>query len=194
MIMRTKTRLLSSLLLAAVCLTFSTPLFAARKNRDCIGVVAGSPQKSWAGGKDADEREFGWPSAPTFSATGIMDLELAIIFSKSVAAQFNGVHFVEFRLYTPQGQLYESLSIPMTTDPRRAGERHRVPGYPDLVPVRVLKSINRGGGQGMFAKVTIPVAGTMIISNSLYGAWKAQAFVEDEIAPCTQLAQFTLTE
>jgi hypothetical protein len=56
-----------------------------------------------------------------------------------------------------------------------------VPGYPDLMPVRLLRSIVAEAGRGCS---WTPVAGTLIISNSLYGEWKAEALVEDEIVPC----------
>jgi hypothetical protein len=188
-------RLLLPLVIAAAVLNVA-PSARAKSNKDrtCLSVVAGSLQKPWSGGKDAGEKKFGRTEAAVFSATEVLDVEFAIVFSKTVAAQFSDVHMVEFRIYTPQGHLYESITIPMTADSRRAGERHRVPGYPDLVPVQVLQSIKRGGGQGMFVEVTLPVAGTSIVSNSLYGEWKAEAVVEDETAPCAQTMTFTIAQ
>jgi hypothetical protein len=188
-------RTLFPTLVAVAVLNVAPPALAKSNNdRSCVAVVAGSPQKPWNGGRDAGEKNYGKIEAPVFSATEVIDVQFAIVFSKSVAAQFSGVHMVEFRIYTPQGHLYESITIPMTTNGRRSGERHRVPGYPDLVPVQVLQSITRGGGQGMFAEVTLPVAGTSIVSNSLYGEWKAEAVVEDEIAACAQPMTFTITQ
>lgn len=182
-------------ILVVVVLNAASPALAkSNKDRSCLSVVAGSPQKPWSGGKDEGEKKYGKIEAAVFSATEVIDVQFAIVFSKSVAAQFSDVHMVEFRIYTPQGHLYESITIPMTTNSRRSGERHRVPGYPDLVPVQVLQSIRRGGGQGMFAEVTLPVAGTSIVSNSLYGPWKAEAVVEDEIAACAQPMTFTITQ
>lgn len=190
----TKRQLLALVLAAAILHVAPSASAKSNKDRTCLSVVAGSLQKPWSGGRDAGERKFGRTEAAVFSATEVLDVDFAIVFSKTVAAQFTDVHMVEFRIYTPQGHLYESITIPMTADRRRAGERHRVPGYPDLVPVQVLESIRRGGGQGMFAEVTLPVAGTSIVSNSLYGKWKAEAVVEDEIAPCAQPVTFTITE
>jgi hypothetical protein len=46
----------------------------------------------------------------------------------------------------------------------------------------------------VFAEVTLPVAGTSIVSNSLYGEWTAEAVVEDEGAACAQPMTFTITE
>lgn len=179
-------RAMTLLLTAAVVLMAAPESHAAKKDKSCLAVLVGSPQ--------VDPRESRWTTSPSFSATGVLDVEFAILFSKQIAAQFDSVHMVEFRVYTPTGALYEAITIPMTTNRNRAAERHRVPGYPDLVPVRVLESVNHGLGQGMFAKVKLPIAGTPIVSNSLYGVWKATALVEDEPAFCGTPAEFTITE
>jgi hypothetical protein len=180
----------------AAALAVAAPLAHAdskkpKADKSCLAVVVGSKQKLGNNGKDDNEREFENGIA-TFQATKVLDVEFAIVFSPTVAAQFADVHLVEFRLLTPQGNLYESIAIPMTSDASKAGQSYRVPGYPDLIPVQVLQSINHGGGRGMFAKVTLPVAGTPIVSTSLYGKWTAMAVVDDEIAPCSTPAQFTI--
>jgi hypothetical protein len=187
-------RSLLSIVVAATLLCIAPDAVAEKKDRSCIAVVAGSLQQPWSGGKDEGEKKFGRLDAPVFSGAKVINVEFAIIFSKKVAEQFAGVHVVEFRVHTPQGHLYQSLSIPMTNDSGLAGSRHPVPGYPDPMPVYVLKSIKRGNGQGMYAEVTLPVAGTSIVSNSLYGEWTAEAFVADEIGPCGQPASFTITQ
>lgn len=169
------------------------PLFAAKPDKSCLAVAVGSKQALSQKGNNDDEREFEGGVA-AFSATKVVDIQFAIIFSNQVAKQFANAHDVEFRVYTPLGNLYQSITIPITNDPKRAGERHRVPGYPDLIPVQVLQTINHGGGRGSFATVTLPVAGTPIVSTSLYGQWRAEALVEDEIAPCAQPAFFTITQ
>ncbi len=179
------------LLLAAV---IAAPLMSAPKaDKKCLAVVVGSPQSLSNKGNSAAEREFEGGIA-TFSATKVLDIEFAIVFAPSVANQFSNAHPVEFRVYTPQGNLYESISVPVTNDKKRAGEKHRVASYPDLIPIQVLQPITHGGGSGWFAHVTLPVAGTPIVSNSLYGTWSAEALVEDEVAPCSQRARFTMTQ
>jgi len=173
--------------------TIALPLFAAKPDKRCLAVAVGSKQALTSKGNNDDEREFEG-GASSFSATKVLDIQFAIIFSKEIAKQFANAHNVEFRVYTPQGNLYQSITIPITNDPVRAGERHRIPGYPDLVPVQVLQSINHGNGKGMFATVTLPVAGTPIVSTSLYGEWRAEAVVEDEVTPCSTPATFVITQ
>ena len=190
------TRTAVAALLAAGALVATAPLYAQKKPKPehaCIGVAVGSKQKLGKNGKDANEQEFE-NGIVSFSATKVLDVDFAVVFSPQVAAQFTNVHVVEFRLFTPQGNLYQSISIPMTSDAARAGQSHRVAGYPDLIPIQILQPINHGLGRGMMAKVTLPVAGTPIVSNSLYGTWTASAVVEDEVAPCSTPAQFTITQ
>lgn len=195
--MRTRIHAIAAILLIAAV----TPSHAApKKDRSCLSVSVGSMQSLGPGNGNGNgnayglaEREFE-SGVTQFSATKVTDVEFAIIFSPTIAAQFTNTHVVEFRVYTPQGNLYESISIPITSNPARAGEKHRVAGYPDLIPVQVLTSIAHGNGKGMYAKVTLPVAGTPIVANSLYGTWRAEAVVEDELAPCSTPAQFTITQ
>jgi hypothetical protein len=191
-------RALTIAIAAAALVAAAVPADAASKlkaDKSCLSVSVGSKQSLGKGNGNSSDDEKEFESGVTqFSATQVTDIEFAIVFSSTVAAQFTNAHVVEFRVYTPQGNLYETISIPITNNPARAGEKHRIAGYPDLVPLQVLTSINHGGGRGMYAKVTLPVAGTPIVSNSLYGTWKAEAIVEDEIAPCSLPAQFTITQ
>jgi len=194
--MRTTRTAVAALLAAALLGGVAAPAHAQKKafrDKSCLAIVAGSMQKLGKNGKDDKEREFE-NGASSFSATKVLDLDFAIVFSQDVAAQFTNVHVVEFRILTPNGNLYQSISIPMTSDPSKLGQKHRVAGYPDLIPVQVLQSISHNGGKGMLARVTLPIAGTPIISNSLYGTWTAMALVEDDATPCSTPLRFTITQ
>lgn len=166
---------------------------APKKDRSCMAVVVGSPQKLGKSGKNLKEKEFE-NNITTFEATKVQDIDFAIMFSPTVATQFSNVHIVEFRILTPEGNLYQSISIPMTTDATKKGQKHFIPGYPDLVPIQILQPITHGFKNAVFATVTLPVAGTPIVSNSLYGKWTAMALVEDEVAPCSTPATFNITQ
>ncbi len=183
---------------AGLALTALAPAAqAAAPNRPCASIVVGSPQQLTGQGTDADEREFNRNDAamPNFSATGVIDIEFAIVLAPGAAADYRGMHVVEFRTYTPRGNLYQSISIPFTTDPSRKGTSHRVAGYPDVLPVRVLKAIKTpGGGNGLIVKVTLPVAGTPILQNSLYGTWRAEALIDDDRVACSSPASFVITQ
>jgi hypothetical protein len=94
---------------------------------------------------------------PTFSASSILDLKLEV----SLSPAMKGQHQLEFKVYAPKGHLYQGLLATMTApaaNPDR-GQRES--------PKRT-------------ASATLPVAGTMIVTNSLYGEWKVEVFLDGE--------------
>ncbi len=94
---------------------------------------------------------------PTFSASSILDLKLEAALSPAVKGQ----HQLEFKVYTPKGHLYQSLSATMNARAASADRRDRE------TPKRT-------------ASATLPVAGTTIVTNSLYGGWRVEAFLDGE--------------
>lgn len=90
---------------------------------------------------------------PTFSASTILDLNLE--------AAVKGEHQLEFKVYTPKGHLYQSLTATMSAPLATDGRRTREP--------------KKGS-----ASATLPVAGTTIVNSSLYGEWKVEAFLDGE--------------
>jgi hypothetical protein len=94
---------------------------------------------------------------PTFSASSILDLKLEVALSPAVKGQ----HQLEFKVYTPKGHLYQSLSATMNAPAASADRRKRES------PKRT-------------AAATLPVAGTTIVTNSLYGEWRVEASLDGE--------------
>ena len=94
---------------------------------------------------------------PTFSASTILDLKLEVALSPAVKGQ----HQLEFKVYTPKGHLYQSLSATMNAPAASADRRKR-------------ESAKRT------AAATLPVAGTTIVTNSLYGEWRVEASLDGE--------------
>ena len=92
---------------------------------------------------------------PTFSASSILDLKLEVVLSAAV----KGHHQLEFKVYTPKGHLYQSLSAAMAAGAANEEKRR---------------------GQKRTAAATLPVAGTTIVTNSLYGEWRVDAFLDGE--------------
>lgn len=157
-------------------------LGASSLQAECVAIAVGSEQKN-AGKFDA-----------TFSATKIIDLDFSVVFTPGGAKRFlNGNHEVEFRVFTPRGHLYQSVAIPFTADPSRKNEKVKVEGYPDPMPLRLLNDVTYNKGNHVRVSAPLPVAGTAIMSNSLYGTWMAQAYVDGETVPCSKAVSFTLT-
>lgn len=146
----------------------------------CLGLAVGSEQKN-RGNFEA-----------TFSATEILDVDISVIFTPGVLNQLKGSHVLEVRVFTPRGYLYQSLSIPFTSDEKKRGKKEALRGYPHPIPVEVLEQVTWNNGRSYRVRVRLPVGGTAISANSLYGAWTAQAFVDGETLPCSKAASFVI--
>ena len=101
---------------------------------------------------------------PLFSSTRIMDLEFRV----AVKRRVEGFHSVRFKLYTPNGHLYQELSVPF----------------------------NAGGKKGDAPQVAarLPVAGTSITTSSLFGRWRVEPHLDGDLTPCGAATRFWSTE
>ena len=171
------------ILMSAFAVAFAASTFA-QTGGGCVGIAVGSEQK--------DHGKF----AASFSATQVADIDLSVLFTPGSAKRFGaGNHVIEVRVFTPGGNLYESISVPVTTDSSRAGQKQKVDGYPRAMAVQLLRSVSGNNGQqNLAASVRLPVGGTMISTNGLYGQWTAKAFVDGEPLSCSQTASFAITQ
>jgi hypothetical protein len=166
------------LILLLAVMSFCVPVFAGT----CVGVALGSLQKN-KGRFDA-----------TFSATQIIDLDVSVLFTNSSSSRLRGDHKAEIRLFTPRGHLYQSFLIPFTSDTSKRGKSVFVPGYPQPLPMQVVQPVANGNLKYLRAFTTLPVAGTPILMNSMYGTWTADAVLDDAKSPCSTRSKFTLTK
>jgi hypothetical protein len=101
----------------------------------------------------------------SFSARDVLDLELHVaVPSTSPAAGKK----IELKLITPRGHLYQMLSAAAETEASPRRQRFAI------------------------VSASLPVAGTTIVNNSLYGTWRAEAYVEGESAPCAKPRAFEI--
>jgi hypothetical protein len=119
-----------------------------------------------------------------FSATYILDL----LFAVSLVGELVGDKVVELEIHTPNGHLYQRLATPVSSA-AAAGTVMMVEGYRDPLPVRQLEA--DGAGDLQFR---LPVAGTLIVSNSLYGEWTAWAIVDEQPADCGDPLTFDIVQ
>ena len=99
---------------------------------------------------------------------------------------------MELKIYTPHHFLYQSTAIPFTYDGNGKGRQRKLQGYPLPLNVRVLAPVSWAKGKALGTSVRFPVAGTLIMSNSLYGIWSAEAFVDGDALRCAAPATFTI--
>lgn len=117
----------------------------------------------------------------SFSAANLIALSLEAQFSPRVKEG----HLLELKVYTPHGKLYQVLSVPFSPPgPRQTVQT--VDGYPR--PLEVVRITPR---RGYRVGSSLPVAGTWIVKNSLFGEWRADAHIDGGIRPCRSL-RFTI--
>jgi hypothetical protein len=108
-----------------------------------------------------------------FSASEILDLEFDALLS---GRRNPSHHQVEFKIYTPAGHLYQVLTSDLTPAP---SDRARSP--------RREQSQRR-------VTARLPVAGTSIVTSSLYGRWTVVAHLDGESKPASAPRSFTITQ
>ena len=104
---------------------------------------------------------------PSFSASTILDLEFQVRLHRSAR-----VDRVQVKFFTPEGDLYQVQSVPVPPEERRDEEKPRA--------------------SDPTVSVTLPVAGTTIVSSALYGKWKVEAHVDGALRPCGQALELSI--
>jgi hypothetical protein len=100
-----------------------------------------------------------------FSASQTPDVQITTTFPNTLT----GSRRLQLRVLTPQGHLYQRFSIPFdATLPRH----------------------ERGAVRSVSAR--LPVAGTAITTNGLYGRWTVVPYLDDGAAPCAAARHFVL--
>jgi len=150
--------------LAVTLLTFAPARnSSARAHRlRCSDIRVTSPDlasnKKGRKGKKSEKR-----NRSPFSAGQILDLELEVRLPvKQFREQHVGRHRVELKLYTPSGNLYQTLFLPFDVD----------------VPEKARKN------RYLSTSAMLPVAGTSIVTSSLYGEWTILGYVDGATKSC----------
>jgi hypothetical protein len=137
--------------------------------------------------KSAEENGGAWSTS--FHASRTTDLTVAVFFPKA----FQGEHELELRFYTPRGNLYQSIRVPIA-EPGRKAENRPVKGYPMAIRQVVPKPEAYLGTAFFSVEIPFPVGGTLISTNSLYGQWRIEALVDQDKKPCGKPAYLQIEE
>lgn len=157
------------LTLASSVLAQSRPDPAMR----CLGIDVGADGKGSTSAK-----------APVFSARKILDVTLTV--ALQVAAPV-GSDAVRLDFLTPNGNLYQTMDIPVGFPAKESARPMR--GYPFPVKVEAAGSVVYRGARAKGVRARLPVAGTSIVTSSLYGVWQVTAAYGNG-EPCT--AKFSI--
>jgi len=160
-----------------------------RPTNQCVTVAVSSPQAPKGRG--------------AFSATQILDLQ----FNALLRSRIPGEHVLNLRVYTPKGHLYQQLDVPFrgqqTLPTGAADDRgttaaeprmRRVDGYPQPLPEQELSVTRVAGVRGYGVHARLPVAGTSIMTSSLYGKWKVVPHLDGSLRPCAVATPFSITQ
>jgi hypothetical protein len=163
--------------LVALAQTSSATSLAVERERSrdaCVAVVVTSPQQPPSGR----------PRGP-FAASRILDVE----FDTQLRQHATGPHLLELKVFTPRGHLYQTLAVPFTA-PRLGRGTRVVDGYPRPVPEQETRAVLRDGLRNYEVSAVLPVGGTAITTNSLYGAWRVQPILDGQA--CGPTASFQI--
>ncbi len=117
---------------------------------------------------------------PKFSAAEIMDIQLQALVSRKLT----GHHSLEFKIYTPKGNLYQSMRLQFDADaPTAEGAPRRS---------RRSQEVNRRSRRSQEVNAVLPVAGTSIVTSSMYGTWKVEAFLDGDDRRCSRPRKFVI--
>lgn len=103
-----------------------------------------------------------------FSAAEILDLEFQVVVPVDASPAA-----LELKLFTPKGHLYQKLDVPSASPTSSSSPPKRKPRYRTIT-------------------ARLPVAGTTIVNNSLYGTWRVEAYFEGERVACAKPRTFVI--
>jgi hypothetical protein len=109
-----------------------------------------------------------------FSATEILDLKFSVFFPGP--QRYPLPASLDVKVFTPTGHLYQDIVVPVAAEGSTELTR-AVRGHPFGLKVR--RATKR-----VVVVPPFPVAGTSIVSSSLYGKWRVVAWPEGADSPC----------
>jgi hypothetical protein len=173
-----------ALLVAAAAVTFAPQRATAACEQILLSASRGQGEKSAArvGPLRSATAEAGAIRPRTYSASGIEDLSFRVRSKELPAGAVLGL-----RIDMPGGHHYQTLSAPLPAE-TLAGEPgakvRRVEGYPFPLEVREPRRVTSAAARApglLEIPFTLPVAGTTIVSSSLYGEWRVTPLLDGAV-------------
>lgn len=116
-------------------------------------------------------------ASPVFSARETLDITLRMVFPATLRPEPDDA--VRVVMTTPNGFTFQELEFPIVAPGSKEIDRP-VPGY--LFPVKTLRLAASTDGKGEPAQIVtleVPVGGTAMTENGLYGTWTVVARIGD---------------
>ena len=127
----------------------------------------------------------------SFSVSRSSDLIIHVLFDTKLAED----HVVTLKVFTPNGHLYRRFDVPFTSNKeKRSAASKRLPGYPYPLKIQTTSTVKAGKRRYESVDVMFPVAGSAIVTSSLYGRWNIEVFLDGAAEPCRRPTFFYLRE
>jgi hypothetical protein len=121
-----------------------------------------------------------------FAASRILD----VAFDAQLRQHATGPHLLELEVFTPRGHLYQTLAVPFTA-PRLSRGARLVDGHPRPIPEQETRAVLHNGLRSYEVSAVLPVGGTAITANALYGVWQVRPILDGQV--CGPTASFQIT-
>lgn len=125
-----------------------------------------------------------------FSAQKTTDILLNAVFT----GRIKGEHLLSIKLFTPHGYLYRQYDVPVAANSGRAPQDRKVEHYPYPVKEKFPQQNTIDGQRLQVVTIHFPVAGSNIVTNSLYGAWSVEVLMDGESQTCQDQGRFFISE
>jgi len=128
---------------------------------------------------------------PSFSAARIIDLRITAVLRRP---DTHGI--VRFKVFTPRGHLYQTIAVPFVTGPDTAPQARHIDGSTRAVLEQQAQpaSAVAGGAAEYRVEAQLPVAGTLITNEGLYGRWTVEPWLDGASGPCIVPKAFLINE
>ena len=166
------------LVIALLVSSFASAQVGQRDAARCVGLELTSV-----------ENPDGWHQEK-FAAYETSDIYFNYLFPEKM----EGEYLISLRIYTPNGHLYRQMDHPVILGGRAVEGGRKVAGYP--YPVKVLTTNRTVMDERSYerARANFPVAGTSIMTSSLYGTWRVEILVDGQLQSCEKEIKFRIVE
>jgi hypothetical protein len=149
-------------LLLLAILAMGASAFAERGSGRCYAVRVHPAEAEGRNGNNGR-------SGRSISATAAKDLVIEVSVPDAAASSP-----VQVKLFTPRGRLYQVIEA-------HAGESEMLDGG------------GRGRrGRGRTLEALFPMAGTPVVTNALFGEWRAEVYLDGAETPCLRPLEFVI--
>ncbi|NOZ79558.1 MAG: hypothetical protein GXP48_10350 [Acidobacteria bacterium] len=177
----------SALVVTGVMVLSGVPLFAQTQVHGYVGPPASTCPQVIVTAVDTPAQL----SRNRFSATRTTDLVFHVLFQ----GKLDKNHVVTLKVYTPRGHLYQTLNVPVAPQKGHTpmGSR-RLAGYPYPVRIKAPQALKYNNVLYDSINVRLPVAGSSIVTSSLYGRWKVEIQMDGMRKPCPDPTYFFIVQ